>query len=432
MNLQAKTLYFFALSSFLVFFSACKSKRNLGQEFVPNNEKVGVYSDTIPLVLSTLKIDSNLTRYLGTFLIGDLDHTDVASNNIITFTKLNYLTTQIDKDAKYDSMTIKINGISYIYGDTLQDFNLKVYKTKQVLDTAKKYAFQSFDYETNEDSIVAKATFSPSNYRSSSSSIYMNVSSLYGKQILEAVKNTTTDTAFSRIMKGLVFTGSNGTKNGLLLINRSAINITLYYSVNGVGPYSLVLSPTNGSYISYNLSSFNTVFKNKLSNLKNRDTLKSTDNNGFVYLQHFSSLNGKVSIPSLDATIGTHNDNVLINKAEIILKAPKNLNQFPDNYYSPEAFYLRYSNKDNKEVLFNNQYYMYSTVFGSYLISSYYDTVDESYKIDVTEYIQNLIDGRLTIRDLIIESNALGVVTLGDGSQNPKNFFLKVQYSKLK
>jgi Domain of unknown function (DUF4270) len=206
----------------------------------------------------------------------------------------------------------------------------------------------------------------------------------------------------------------------------------LYYSVGDIGPYSLALSPTNGDYISYNLSSFNSVFKNKLSSLKNRDTLKSTDNNGFVYLQHFSSLNGKISIPSFDATIGTHDDNILVNKAEIILKAPKILNQFPDNYFSPETFYIRYSNKTNKEVLFNNQYYMYSTVFGSYITSSYYDSSEESYKIDVTEYIQNIVDGRLTIRDLIIESNALGVVTLGDGSQNPKNFILKVQYSKLK
>jgi hypothetical protein len=432
MNLQAKTLYFFALSSFLVFFSACKSKRNLGQEFVPDNEKVGVYSDTIPLVISTLKLDSSQTRYLGSFLVGDLDHPDAASNSVITFSKLNYLTTQIDPSAKYDSMTIRINGISYIYGDTLQDFNLIVYKTKEALDTAKKYVSQSFSYENNEDSIVARATFSPSNYRSSSSSIYMSVAPFYGQQILDAVKNTSSDTAFSRMMKGLAFTGSNNTKNGLLLINRSAISITMYYSVNGVGPYSLALSPTNGDYISYNLSSFNTVLKNKLSGLKNRDTLKSTDNNGLVYLQHFSSLNAKVSIPSLATTIGTHNDNILINKAEIVLKASKNLNQFPDHYYNPEAFYIRYSNKNNMDVSFNSSYYMYSTVLGSYMISSYYDTSDESYKINVTEYIQNILDGRIDVKDLIIESNALGIVTLGDGSQNPKNFILKVHYSKLK
>lgn len=433
MNLRAKTLFFFAVS-LLISFSACKSKKNLGQDFVPDNEKIGVYVDSIPLEFSTMRLDSVYSGANGIYMVGQQNYSGVISNDVVTYSRLNFDATTIPIDAVYDSMYITVGKIATVYGDSIQDFTLKIFQTTQTLDTAQKNtARYPFHEMTTEATPIAEATFTPSLFRSDTTSIRMKVADAYARQIFEAAKTSNSDTTFSKTMKSLAYKGFSSQGNTMLAINRSSIAITLYYSASKV-PYTINLSPSKSNRVAYSFMGYHNELKGLLANLKNKDTLKSTDVDGKSYLQNYSSLSVKTKVPSFQATIGTKADNILINKAEIFIKSARNLNTYANSYYYPGILYLRYSNPRRGDVKVGNSYYLQSKVFNPSfpVISSYYDMSMQCYRLNVTEYVQDLVDEKLDIRDLIVETTYSGLITLGDGTQNPKNFILKVHYSKLK
>ncbi|HTF81530.1 MAG TPA: DUF4270 family protein, partial [Cytophagales bacterium] len=383
-----------------------------------------------PLELSTMRVDSNKTRYLNLFLAGNLDHPEAIANQVVTYSKLNYATMTLDALADYDSMFITINKVNYIYGDTTQAFTLKVFPTLNALDTNQKYAFQTAPLASEP---IAQTTFVPRNHKNDSSKIKIAVDSNYAKKILETIKNPATnkDVDFSNAMKALAYVGSSDGNNTLVLVSSADVKVVLYYKIKDLN-YSLDMSPQVGNTISYSYASFTNQLKNQLSTLNNRDTVRATDNNGRVYLQHFSALDGKFTIPKFDAMVGLNDHKILINRAEIILKSSEALNKSATSVFNPGILTLRYSDKFRKEIKVGNTNYMYRELFSDEMVESSYNFTHEYYSINVTDYIQKLVDKKLDVRDLILETNSVSVITLGDGTQNPKNFILKIYYSKLK
>lgn len=433
MNLQAKTLFFFAVP-ILILFSACKSKKNLGQDFVPDNEKIGMYSDSIPLEFASMRVDSVYSGGLTFYLMGQQNYNDVISSEVSTYARFHYEAPNIDAAAVCDSMFITIGKVGAIYGDSIQDFTLKVFRTLETVDTTQKkvYRFPGQAIAT-EATPLAQATFIPSMYKGDSTSIRMRVAPELATQIFEAAKTAKSDTAFSRIMKSLAYKGSTAQGNTLLMINRSSISVVLYYTFNKTS-YILNLSPYKSNTVSaYGYIGYNNVYKGHLASLKNKDTLKTTDAEGKAYLQSYSSIAIKTKLPTLEATVGTKADQILINKAELFIKSPASFNTYTNSKYDPGLLYVRYSNPNRGDVKVGGSYYLLSSIFTTpYEIASYYDVSRQSYRINLTEYIQNLIDEKVNVRDLIIETTNPGLITVGDGTQNSKNFILKIHYSKLK
>lgn len=434
MNLQAKTFHFFALS-IIIFFSACKSKRNLGQEFVPDNEKIGIYTDSVFLEVSTLKVDSTFSAYPAGYVMGNMAYDNVIDSKAIVYTKLNYSQTTVDASAVCDSMIVTLNTVNSIFGDTLADFTLRLFETKQTIDTSFKY---TSSYIPIEDNPIGETTFNPRRIRSSNDSVVrFHLDKTYADKVLGTIKNSATNSLeeFHKMIKGLAWVGDDQNKN-LLLISPQSITMRLYMTINGIS-YSIDFSSYNSSNqtLAFNYINYTSTLKGNLATLKNRDTLKSTDNGGLVYLQNFSALNLKTVIPSLDR-VGNKEDNIIINRAEIVLKRSADLNKFDHNYTYYPPLYVGYSNKENQYVRFEGNFNLVKSPFYSNStdsrVTSRFDVNNENYRIDVTEYIQKLIDQKIDNRHLIIYSESLAYITLGDPSQNPKNFMLKIHYTKLK
>jgi hypothetical protein len=425
MNLQVNNFYFFALATFL-FFSACKSKKNLGQEFVPNSEKTAVYTDSVFLECSTIKVDTNYTSssYISSFLIGNLENDNVIQNDVTTYTKLNYAETTIDASAELVNMKMTIYGIGTVYGDTTNTFNLKVFQTKTAVDTSYKYAHQSIDLE---DEAIVDTSFKPGAIRGDT--LTMTFDNTFANKVLETIKNSSTKTVteFDAAMKGIAFKGYG--KN-VISVPYSNFSIYLFYKV-GKDTSSIELSPFRNSTLSHYFVGMKNTMLGNLAGMQNRDSVKSTSNSGKVYSQYFSKLMVKTKIPKL-TNIGTNETDLLINRAEIILKAPEVLNNLANNYVYAPKFYIFYATPDRRELKYGSYYNMLTSfAYTNSAIYSYYNESDETYRLDVTDYIQKYMDENINISDLIFYSEHFGLITLGDASQNPNNFKLKVHYTKL-
>lgn len=442
MNLQVKSFLSY-LFFFVIFFSACKSNKKLGKDFVPSSEILEVLTDSSYLDFQNLRttptntsmfafpyVSSNSLLRSYHYFAGTCSNNSSITNNIETYTKLYYYSpVTVDQNAVVDSLELKFYtaGMLRVYGDTTSEYKLSFYRTNKNLDsTVYMTSDNKMEYENTP---LASFTFKPIDIKDDTLSV--NLPKTYAEEILNVIKNETASTDeekllnFHNTIRGVAIVAEG---NGVLDFTPTAFSLNLFYSVS-TSSSSINLSPgqSSTSIAAYYLG-YQTQLKNKLSNFENGDSLSWLDTDGYVYLQQNSGLNARVKIPEF-SNLKSISNKIVINKAEIIAKS--NVTKDVLNISADSLIYMINSDKPSykpNELLYH-QYYGDSTYF--YTLGAF-DTKQHEYRFDVTNYIQKYILGQKSSSYLYIYNGYVGLQTLGNGDLDPRNYRIKIYYTKLK
>lgn len=444
MNLLANKTHYFLLL-ILFFLISCKSKKNLGKDFVPANEQLKVLIDSSYLEMSTLRVDS-IPSYLYTtkvyksdgelasnyfnFLIGETQFNNLVSNKITTYTRLNYHdVATIDQNATLDSLVFKIkgSGITEVNGDSTKPFTFKLFRTLSAIDTSGllgKYPFEKMDLDPTP---LVTVTFQPTQLLKNNDTLEFILDNSFAEKILTELKNTSNSVEdFHNAVKSLAFVGEGG---NLVAFSTTSFELILHYSTN-TAKASVDLSPYNGTYTSWYYLGIENKFNNELALIKNRETINSTLTNGQIFLQRYSSLSARVKIPQLSHLIDIK-DKIIVNRAELLMKGSNKSSLLPDLkfYHADSIITVGYSNSSNYLSYINN--FVANKYISTNIVGSNFRKSENVFAFDVTDYVQQLLHGNITNRELVLYNNNIGLLTLGDGTMDPRNYVLKVYYSKL-
>ncbi|MFN8349152.1 MAG: DUF4270 family protein [Spirosomataceae bacterium] len=209
----------------------------------------------------------------------------------------------------YDSLTLEI-AYSYLYGDTLQPFEVNLHRLTDTLLTGKTYYNNSsIAYESAP---IATAKFTPT--PSTNNTIKFNLPSSFGKQIfdLSGKPETATAAKFIQTLKGFTMVPSSG--NNMVIgfsPGSGGISLNLYLH-NSTDTIALVRQ----FFVS---KRFNQVKADRsgtaLSQIQPLKPLSAAQTGGLNYIQDALGVVTKIEFPYLSSVF--KDGNIAINRAEL-------------------------------------------------------------------------------------------------------------------
>lgn len=445
--------YFKAISIVftIIFFYSCNEPNDLGMSLLPSNDLIEIKSlvETESISSYTYTEDSVRTDEALKSLFGSLDD-PVFGNTTINFAAHFRLQYQPDfgTNTVVDSVKLFLY-YRFLYGDTTTLQRIKVYEMEEsiIIDTTS-VSGGSYDYPYYQDVdlksmastlLIGELGFIPEVARDSTygdtlyQTLRIPIDPSLGVKLVNADTTQMKDNdAFLEYFKGLYFESEKDDPNGGCILSLESSSsgsfqgsaLLVYYNndENKVKdePDTLynayVITPlsarVNSIIHDYSVTSF-------ASNLN-----KETDTDSLIYIQSTGGLKSKVYID--DLSLWKDSLNTAINKAELIFQVDTVISDIK-KYPPPSQLLFTYIDSNGKEFL-PIDYGFSSSFYGGYL-----NTKGYTYKFNITQHLQQIIDGEIDNNGFFLStafknSNANRVVLKGSNSKT--GIRLIITYSK--
>lgn len=405
----------------LLLFSSCKEEGIIGLDVQPEGDLLNVvYNDTTPIIAYTIKDDSLRTDLNSLYLIGSyIDPIfGLTSTSLYTQFFLPKEGNAFHPSTIVDSVVLSLAYDATHYG-TLESQNFKVYELTEALNKdSAYYSSQNLDYNPTP---LASYSFTPA----PTTKVYIGGDTLspqlriplpmsYGTSILNSptvIKNDDFIAAF----KGLYITPDNlGHVSGQGAILRfnlisASTKLRIYYHDTIVKPpFELLINSSTKrfNHFEHNYTSADPLLQAQLSD--------STLGQNMVYIQPLSGLKAKVNFSEIKNLI--KENKIVVNKAEIIVQVdPANENT---SYPLPSKLRSILPDSTGKEVL----------------VLSEASKVNQSYILNVTRYIQTLLENEVEEYIYLVPNERLIAANraiLGGPANTSYKMKLSLTYTKI-
>jgi hypothetical protein len=261
------------------------------------------------------------------------------------------------------------------------------------------------------------------------------INSAFGQSILNSQSsgNLLNTTAFQNFIKGLYITTKNTTslnsgEGNIFKINYADYQTRLrlyYHSDTAHLKYDLSI----GTAVSL-FSNFNHTFTNSdlISQINNGASSKQND---LVYLQSMAGVKVKIEMPYIMNLNTTYIHG--INKAELVIKVDTTA-IYQSGTYTPPKQLIVFGINDTGNDFVLSDFYENSNYSYGYYIGGSYNSVTNEYRINISRYVQQILDGK-------IKNNGLHLlafqgafyanrVVIGGGSNSTYRMKLNLTYTK--
>ncbi|KAA3649133.1 MAG: DUF4270 family protein [Bacteroidetes bacterium] len=431
-------------ASFLLLFQSCKKEGVLNPEFAEDFSSA-TFTDTTKIVAITEIGDTILADKISTGLAGVFRDSvfgiTVASTHVQALLPSNSLVFGTSSETlTTDSVILSLEYNGY-YGDKNISQTIDVYRINELLDNSTSY-YSNTNVQTIP-SILGSKTFIPNfdstvritvpngvggtNQINLDPQLRIKLDNSLGDEILaESGKSAVANSEnFVKLLNGLKIrprdtSGISNNEKAILYFALTSSNtkMTIYYTATS---QSASVSKSIDFPINSSSARFNT-FSHNYTNSEVEKALQHTDSS-FTYTLAMAGVQTKITFPTIKNTFKDKQS--VINKAELFIPVAT-------GSYSEFGFAqsLILASKDESGVLqFIPDFFEGSGYFGGQ-----FDAASNSYKFNITRYIQGLINGSQNTNGLIllvsgsaVKANRAAIY----GPTNPiNNLKLNLYYSK--
>ncbi|MCS7073514.1 MAG: DUF4270 domain-containing protein [Bacteroidia bacterium] len=413
--------YHFIILIFVLF--SCRKPDDIGNDLLyrGQNDSLMIYTDTSTLLYQSILLDSIRTDQTSFKLFGNYKDPQLGRISAIWNARFNLVGENVQfigDSVRLDTLYLHLYIVAR-YGKITEPQTLQVYRLLgDIRSDSTYYSNQEIAYDASKELSNNFQLSLPPSF--TLTEVVIPLDSTLGNQILYADATTlANNTNFTNFFKGLRITTQPVTGTGAIYsIQSFAVQTRLrlrYRSyVNGVAT-----TKDYNFYPTSEATGFSTIKRTEIAGTLYEQYLQNPNNSQYEILQCGAYIKQYIRIPNLRLLypIGIH-------KSEIVLKVDKNLIG-PDTLNPPVLLYA-YSAA------------AIDTFSESNLINqSTYDATNGNYVIDITNYTQNIIDGRLENTGLVLVpiANATSVnraLIFNSNAPNPANRpKLRLTYTKL-
>tara|TARA_B100000965_G_scaffold403456_1_gene431587 strand:- start:270 stop:1622 length:1353 start_codon:yes stop_codon:yes gene_type:complete len=433
----------FLSASFLLSFYACKKDGEINPEFAQDTSSA-FFTDSLNVTSRTVIGDSVLADRISTGLVGSFkDSVFGSSYASTTFQPLlpsNFLVFgETNETLTTDSVVLSLE-YSGMRGDTVPQQFL-VHRVNEILNTSNDYP-SNYQIDTIVGAIGTRTivpridkefyVLNPDANGNIDSvlvdpQLRIRLDNAIGDEILSqsGMDPVANSSNFIEFFKGLTVSSNRGMLNNnekaivYFALTSSNTKMSVYYTATddqGVSTKKVVDFPVNSSSVRFN------NFKHDYSQGSINNVLQTSQNDSlFSYVQAMAGVRTLIQFPGIENLVGK---NIIINKAEL---------ELPYSSGSYDAFgiasRLIVAAKDQEGTLqFIPDYFEGTTYFGGDYSSS-----SQSYKFNITRYIQGIINQSITDKELtvLISGSAVNAdrVVLSGASNLNQRIKLNLYYS---
>jgi len=376
--INLRYLSFFFLFFTIVLFSCKKDFSTLGLDLQPGSDKInGITIDTATLKAYTVFEDSLSTDERTVSLLGS--YTDPvfgrADASFLTQIRLSTTNVTFGTTPVADSIVLYLDYSSY-YGDTNTLQNVSVYEIENSIFIDSSYYS---NLNISNYTLLANYSYYP---HPNDTSIAIKLDSSLAQRFLNANPDSLDDnTLFINWFKGLYLKTQPILSNGAiiyfdLLSTRS--KVTLYYHNDTVSNKFDFLINSSCARVNlfehdYTTSTINSIIGDSLAS----DSL--------IYMQAMSGLMSKIKIPYLASL--KNDSTIAIVRAELIIP----VDNYDATFYKTPTKLLLVSYNSSGTYSFLPDYLVNSSYFGG----TYYSG-DNTYRFNISRYVQQLVDNSIT------------------------------------
>lgn len=438
---NVRTLRNVAFVLLSAFFLSCENPNELAFDVFNTNPLKTFYNDSLKVETATFLSDSVLTSSQSHILIGG--YTDdvmgyITSNAYIQpILPLDLSSADvpvtIDANAIIDSIQLRLVTSQYMLGDTNTKIQVAVHRLTENMSTSRNYNFDdklAYDptplqtFQLNIDNVLNASRDTFNVYR-------VNLPVSIGKEILALTKTTKSATTaeFIKNFKGFAFV-VNGKPAGMygFTVGASKTTMNLYYHLQGeTASTAFLFDLANTSFSSTKQDRSRT---NLASLTTKGQELTSAATNGVVYTQMATGVNAKITFSELSKIPAKS----LVNKAELVVTIDSTINKGQLIPLSYLALGILGSNNKLQYDASNKAEYVKLTSVSTPIIGPYVNAT-KSYTINITPYIQDIVNGikpnnPLALLPATVNSSSYPVITNNAFSRIAiKKIQLKLYYS---
>jgi hypothetical protein len=431
--------------------NACDEPSDLGMELLPSTDLIEIRNleETESLNSFTYREDSIRTDEANKSLLGSLNDPVFGKATIHFATQFRLISSpEYGTNPVADSIKLFLY-YRHIYGDTITPLKLKIYELDQELlvDTTNSQGetsdfpyYQDTDLKSMaSDYQIGEFNFVPEVKKDSASgdtlyqllSIPLDIS--LGEKLVNADSTQIENNqAFLDFFKGLYIEAEKNTNEGGSIITLEAASsdafqgsaLLVYYNndenKNEEEPDTLyhpyVITQFSARINSFNHDYSGTPFVSQLN--------QETDEDSLIYLQTTGGLKSKIYINNLSSW--QDSVNTAINKAEIIFQIDtiaSDLEKFP-----PPSRMLFTVVDENGDEYIPVDYVFSPDFYGGVL-----NTDDYTYRFNITQHVQQIIDGKIENRGFFLSTaikNSEMKRVIIKGSKSNTGIRFVITYSK--
>lgn len=434
MSLLAKRTGLIVVSALLIF--SCKEKENIGFDSGVDKTVGAFFTDTLTLTTAAqLENDSIASHDLNLSYVGAFKDNLFGDVSAETFIEL--VLADENKAGVVDSVSAQLFlDYDYYYGDTTQSqtINIREIKNSEELKRSTIYYTSKAPLQTESTLLDSNLSFilKPVTTKGLQK---IALTKSFGETLLTTIGTGKSVSTFSAAFKGIALTPKDdlGVVIGFNLSNnRSYIKVGFK---NSSGKPDSIRFFLNTSGARYHRFIRNSSTSSALSALQNSGDQVNTS--GSVYVQSGVGIRSKVQFPTLSNLKNTLG-NVVINRAELVIKPDQaSLNGYPPVLY---LHLLKLTSSGNVRKYYDGSSIRddevqrdLSDVRGHNApLYEEYNTSSKSYTLNISTYLNAVLQGVEENNGLIIEADYLVKRTqLSRTFANAANVKLNIYYTKI-
>ncbi len=387
--LRVMKVHFSAFAfSFLVLTGLCSCEwgdAGVGASLTPNPDVAQQQViDTFTVQTATVLLDSFSTTSATRLLIGQYQDAYLGMVKSGSFCQIDLANSfKPATEAVFDSLTLSLR-YDYHYGDTTQYQQISVYPLSSRLDeTETYYNTSSVPYATQP---LARHTFRAR--PGTGKRLEIRLSDALGRSIFQEAKqgNLTTNEDLLNLLKGIALFPSGSGNTAMLGYLKDSLKTNLYYHQTGTnGDVQSVLEWKAGYWFNQITSDRNQTALAALQ--QPLQSIATASTNQQVFLQGGVALGVRIDLPTIQQLRSIPNSG--INSAILTLRAIPNT--VSRTYPLPSSLSVYACDTKNRLVSYLPPSYSGSTSPQVVGYSTDPGTGESIYKLDLTEYVNNIV-----------------------------------------
>lgn len=487
-EMRRRSSFLFIPFFIVILISSCTKleRTTLGGDLLPGGDRLITDTMMLPVVTTNfIEIDSSYIAKGDQHILGFINDpmfgTTTAAMYFQMLPTLYPFSFPVAKDSLFLDSCVLSLAFSGGYGDTNAISKVNVYKiTDPTFKSTTLYRLtQAPNFSTADFLGSAAVTIRDirrgyrADYKPDTifNQLRIRLDNAFGRLLLDqdningAFKN---DTTFKNFLNGFAVVPDSTTSGNVInyfVLNSETSRINLYYRLktregkdtNSVARFTFVADTIRSA-------NANKLHRNYAGSTA-QPVLTSNQPSGLVYVQSGPGTAVRVSVPGLDTLA---NKPYIIHRAELVAQQVYQGPLSIENIFVPPFLHLFSYNSSNgvEPIPFDQQYY-YANSFSLNLRGDTLFTIDNSYtgggtnfirdasnnliteyRMNMTSYLQNIVNGRATRRDfklsapyfadftgkksstVYINPLAYGRVQLGGGSHPTQKMYVRIYYSK--
>ena len=437
LNMKFSKLDLLTLLISLFLFSSCKDSSTIGLNLDDSNKITGTLNDTVTVTLNTVLDEPTSTSGLARYPLGYMKDATFGTTEASIAMAVNLPSgaftlgaapTSIDSAIlvlPFDtSAASSVAGAQYrakpFYGDSTAVYTITVSQLNTSIKTYSSYlssqvypsgdvlgTFTGSIKPTTHVKIISIIDAAPDTALVTVPElrIKLNTAMIQSKILALDSLLLTTDYKFNAAFRGLKITASTtGTNGGIMFLNFASANsnLEIYYKhqnattttkIDTVAAKFPIITTTNpvAATITHNYTGTPIA-----AQLAAPGVYQTT------YLQAMSGIRNKITFPSLATLKAKIGSNIIINKAELVIDSSDPADSIPFKI-APRLLLYKLDIAGQRANVPDNNAYSSSANTGGDLrpatsgvpFGGYYNFTKKSYAFSVTNYVQDIIDGKL-------------------------------------